>query len=138
MSTVGYSGTPLWKKLGIKSGQTIFVYKPPEDLHSLLEGMPDNVRFIKSVRSPIDYIHIFARNASEFQKALTRFQHKIKDDGMIWVSWYKKASKIPTDMTEDTIREVCLPLGLVDIKVCAVDEKWSALKLVIRRENRSK
>ncbi len=138
MASVGYSGTPLWKKLGIKSGQTIYLFRPPDKFLVLLEGMPENVRFIKAVRNKIDFIHILARSSSELRKALTKYQHKIKDDGMIWVSWYKKASKIPTDVTEDTVREICLPLGLVDIKVCAVDEKWSGLKLVIRKELRNK
>ena len=136
MKSAGYSGTPLWKKLGIKSGQTVFLYKPPQDFHSLLEGMPENVRFLKLVRKKIDFIHIFARDSHELRIAIEKYRHKIKDDGMIWVSWYKKAAKIPTDVTEDTIREVCLPTGLVDVKVCAVDEKWSGLKLVIRKELR--
>ncbi len=136
MPTVGYSGTPLWKKLGIKEGQTIYIFRPPGNIELLLEGMPEGVRFIKSVRNKIDFIHIFARKSSELRRVLSKYRHKIKDNGMIWVSWYKKASKIPTDITEDTIREICLPLGLVDIKVCAVDEKWSGLKLVIRKELR--
>ena len=136
MPTVGYSGTPLWKKLGIKSGQTIYLFRPPENIDSLLLEAPDDVRFAKAVRKKIDYIHIFARKSSELKKALDKYRHKINDDGMIWVSWYKIASKIPTDITEDTIREICLPMGLVDVKVCAVDEKWSGLKLVIRKELR--
>ncbi|NNF00492.1 MAG: DUF3052 family protein [Pyrinomonadaceae bacterium] len=137
MATVGYSGTPLFKKLGIRSGQAIYLYKPPDDFHSLLKGMPEDVRFLKAVRTKIDYVHIFARGLSELRKALTKYRTKIKDDGMIWVSWYKKAARIPTDVTEDTIREICLPLGLVDVKVCAVDEQWSGLKLVIRKELRA-
>ena len=136
MPTAGYSGTPLWKKLGIKEAQTVYLYKPPENINSLLAGMPEGVRFVKAVRKKIDFVHIFARKSAELRTALARYRHKIKDDGMIWVSWYKKASKIPTDITEDTVREICLPMGLVDVKVCAVDEKWSGLKLVIRRENR--
>ena len=136
MASVGYSGTPLWKKLGIKSGITVYLYKPPDDFRVLLEGMPEKVRFIKAVRNKIDFIHIFARNSHDLRSAIEKYRHKIKDEGMIWVSWYKKAAKIPTDVTEDTIREVCLPLGLVDVKVCAVDERWSGLKLVIRKELR--
>jgi hypothetical protein len=136
MPVAGYSGTPLWKKLGIKTGQRICLIKPPDDFKSLLDGMPEDVHFMKTVRRKVDLIHIFARRSSELRKALNKYRHKIKDDGMIWVSWYKKASKIPTDITEDTIRELCLPLGLVDVKVCAIDNEWSGLKLVIRREYR--
>jgi hypothetical protein len=134
---VGYSGTPLHKKLGIKSGQKVYVYEPPENYLSLLEGLPEDVKFLKAVRNKLDFIHIFAKSRSELSQTLKKYRYKIKDDGMIWVSWYKKASKIPTDITEDTIREIAFTLGLVDIKVCAVDEKWSGLKLVIRKENRS-
>lgn len=135
---VGYSGTPLYKKLGIKSGKTIYLYKPPENYFSLLEGMPEDVKQVKAVRKKIDFIQIFAKSQTELVKTLKKYRQKIKDDGMIWVSWYKKASKIPTDITEDTIREIAFELGLVDIKVCAVDEKWSGLKLVIRKALRGK
>ena len=128
----------MYKKLGIKSEQTVYVHNPPENYLSLLEGMPDNVRFVKSVRNKIDFVHIFAKTKAELFKALGKFRKLIKDDGMVWISWYKKASKIPTDITEDVVREVAFEHGLVDIKVCAVDEKWSGLKLVIRRENRRK
>ncbi len=136
MTSIGYSGTPLWKKLGLKEGQTVFLYKPPENLTNLLEGLPDGIRFVKSVRSKIDFIHIFARTKRELETAIRKYRHRIQDNGVIWVSWYKKAAKIPTDITEDTIRQVCLPTGLVDVKVCAVDEQWSGLKLVVRSDNR--
>lgn len=138
MKTSGYSGTPLWKKLGLRSGQTVFFFNPPDNLDALLDGMPEGIRLVKTIRTPIDYVHIFAKSSAELREAVSLYLEKIKHDGMIWVSWYKKASKIPTDITEDTIREICLPMGLVDIKVCAVDEKWSGLKLVIRKENRKK
>lgn len=135
---VGYSGTPLYKKLGIKSGKTVYLYKPPDNYLTLLDGMPADVKFVKSVRGKIDFVQIFAKTRLQLSKVLNEYRYNIKDDGMIWVSWYKKASKIPTDITEDTIREIAFELGLVDIKVCAVDEKWSGLKLVIRKENRVK
>lgn len=135
---VGYSGTPLFKKLGLKSGQTVYLYNPPQNYINLLAEMPEDINFVKCVRKKIDYIQIFAKTRSELSKILVRYRHKINDDGMIWVSWYKKASKIPTDITEDTIREIAFELGLVDIKVCAIDEKWSGLKLVIRKEHRNK
>ena len=136
--SAGYSGTPLWKKLGIKSGQRIHFYKPPANLEALLEGAPLDTSILKSVRKPVDYIHIFAASTTELKRAIGKFREKIVDDGMIWVSWYKKASKIPTDITEDVVRSVCLPTGLVDVKVCAVDDKWSGLKLVIQKELRGK
>jgi hypothetical protein len=84
----------------------------------------------------LDLIHFFTNSRDELARGLAKFMKLIKQDGAIWVSWYKKAAKLPTEITEDVIRDVCLPLGLVDIKVCAVDEKWSGLKLVIRKENR--
>ncbi|MCB1023121.1 MAG: DUF3052 family protein [Acidobacteria bacterium] len=138
MATSGYSGTPLPKKLGIRSGQVILLYKAPENYDSILTDVPDGVRFVKSSKNKVDMVHIFARTSRDLRTALNKHRCSIKEAGMIWVSWYKKASKIPTDVTEDTIREVCLPMGLVDIKVCAVDEKWSGLKLVIRKEDRKK
>ena len=135
---VGYSGTPLYKKLGIKSEMRVYFYRPPKNYFSLLEGMPVDIIILKAVRKKVDFVQIFAKSKSELSKALKKYRYKIKDDGMIWVSWYKKASKIPTDITEDTIRELAFELGLVDVKVCAVNEKWSGLKLVIRKENRGK
>lgn len=134
---VGYSGTPLYKKLGIGPCQKVLLYNAPENYLSLLDGAPMDVEFVTG-GNELDVVQIFAKNRSELSKALQKFRGKINDNGMIWVSWYKKASKIPTDITEDTVREFAFPLGLVDVKVCAVDEKWSGLKLVIRKENRGK
>ena len=132
----GYSGTPLFKKLGIKDGYTVYVKNPPANYEKLLAGMPDNVQFLESPTSKADLIHIFCRNYAEFADDLNKLRHSIKENGSIWVSWYKKASKIPTDITEDLIRNFALEIGLVDVKVCAVDEIWSGLKIVIRKENR--
>lgn len=133
---VGYSGTPLAKKLGIKANHKIYTQNAPENYRALLEPLPENVVFLESFAEKADMIHIFAERAAELETALLLLKDKIKDNGAIWVSWYKKAAKIPTDITEDVVRDKALPLGLVDIKVCAVDEKWSGLKLVIRVENR--
>jgi hypothetical protein len=135
---VGYSGTPLVNKLGIKANYKVYLDNPPENYLSLLGALPEKVTFLASLRGKADVIHIFARNSEEMENALFKFKDKIRQNGSIWVSWYKKSAKIPTDITEDVIRHAALPLGLVDIKVCAVDEVWSALKLVIRRENRTK
>jgi hypothetical protein len=132
----GYSGTPLAKKLGLKPGMIVQVVNPPNDYTSLIEPLPEGV-VIRVEGSPqLDLVHVFTQSRSELLKALLHYQKMIKQNGVIWVSWPKKASGIPTDVNENTIREVALPLGLVDIKVCAVDETWSGLKLVIRKENR--
>ena len=133
---IGYSGTPLFKKLGIKANHKVYLQNPPENYLSLLGILPENVAFLESLNEKANLIHLFAERAEEMENALFMFKDQIVKDGCIWVSWYKKAAKIPTDITEDIIRETALALGLVDIKVCAVDEKWSGLKLVIRRENR--
>jgi len=98
--------------------------------------LPENVTFAQDVAEELDLVHLFTKTRSELVELLDQYQGKIKQSGAIWVSWPKKASGIRSEVTEDTVREVALPLGLVDIKVCAVDDVWSALKLVIRKENR--
>ena len=133
---VGYSGTPLAKKLGIKPNHKIYLHNAPENYLSLVGELPENVTFPDSLDEKADIIHVFAVRAEELENALFVFKDKIEQNGAIWVSWYKKSAKLATDITEDIVRDTALPLGLVDIKVCAVDEKWSGLKLVIRRENR--
>jgi hypothetical protein len=135
---VGYSGTPLYKKLGIKPNFKVHLINPPENYFSLLGGLPENVSFIEVIAEKVDLIHSFIANGNSLNSELQKFQSQIVENGSIWISWYKKASKIPTDVTEDLIRDTALAIGLVDVKVCAVDEKWSGLKLVIRRENRQK
>jgi hypothetical protein len=132
----GYSGTPLAKKLGIKSGSKLFTSGAPANYSSLLSPLPDGVAFVKSITPATDVVHLFATSKARLASALARSLSKIRPDAAIWVSWPKQASTVETDITEDTIRDVALPLGLVDIKVCAVDDTWSGLKLVIRKENR--
>ena len=132
----GYSGTPLVNKLGIKPGSRLLAVNAPADYAALLEPLPENVVFARMSMDELDVVHVFTKTRSELIKLIDRYKTKIKQDGAIWVSWPKKASGIPSEVTEDTVREVALPLGLVDIKVCAVDETWSGLKLVIRKENR--
>ncbi len=134
---IGYSTTPLYKKLGIKSGHLIYLHNAPSNYLTLIEGAPNEVHFVENLENKVDIIHLFTNNYNELAESLVEFQNRIKDDGMIWVSWYKKAAKLPTELTEDMIRNTALKLKLVDVKVCAVDEKWSGLKLVIRRENRN-
>ena len=133
---VGYSGTPLAKKLGIKAGGRVFVTGAPKTYLQSLEPLPEGVTFAKMVSESINLIHIFAASRTKLAAALAQYRKAMRADATIWVSWPKKASKVPTDITEDTIREVALPMGLVDVKVCAVDEVWSGLKLVIRKELR--
>lgn len=129
----GYSGTPLIKKLGIKPGFRIQTRHAPSHYLSLLGELPPDV--VEGVKS-CDFIHAFFVERADFEEELETLITMIKPDGMIWISWPKKASKVSTSMTEDVVREVALPIGLVDIKVCAVDAVWSGLKLVIRKELR--
>jgi len=132
----GYSKTPLIKKLGIKKDFRVRLVHPPENYFELLGEIPEGVSFLKSKSKEVDFIHLFAKDIKTFEKSIVKIKDEIKKDGMIWVSWYKKASKIPTDMSEDIIRNTVLTMGLVDVKVCAVDDKWSGLKVVWRKENR--
>lgn len=134
--TTGYSGTPLAKKLGIKAGDNVLTVNAPPGYAELLAPLPDAVTFLEKELPNADLVHIFTNSRDELFSELARCSRLIKQNGTIWVSWYKRASKLPTEITEDNVREAAFPLGLVDVKVCAVDDKWSGLKLVIRRENR--
>jgi hypothetical protein len=134
--TAGYSGTPLAKKLGIKEGSSVAVVNAPDNFDDLIAPLPQGVSIVQKPVAGCDLIHFFTNSRDELARGLVKYKQLIKQDGTIWVSWYKKAAKLPSEITEDIVRDVALPLGLVDIKVCAVDEKWSGLKLVIRRENR--
>jgi len=136
VATAGYSGTPLAKKLGIKDGTRFHPIGAPDSFGALLEPWPTGAIVVDRIDARTDIIHIFEKSSAKLAKALASALKKMRPGASIWVSWPKKASKVPTDITEDTIREVALPMGLVDIKVCAVDEVWSGLKLVIRKENR--
>ncbi len=133
----GYSGTPLWKKLGYKAGMTVYVEAAPAPYRAWL-GLPEEVT-VEWLDSPADKMqiaHLFVTEATVLKARLKAWRRQIASGGMIWVSWPKKSSGRVTDITENLIREVALPTGLVDIKVCAVDEVWSGLKLVIRKELR--
>lgn len=132
----GYSATPLPKKLGIKENFKICVKNPPSNYEQLISPLPKGVKVSRQLSSDLDMVHFFTKSRDELSSNIEKLTSTIKQNGMIWISWPKKSSKVPTDVTEDVIREVILPVGLVDIKVCAVDEIWSGLKLVIRRENR--
>ena len=130
----GYSGTPLAKKLSLKPGLTAWFHEMPEPVHVELAeaGVKEQPGPIKD----IDIAHIFVTRRAELDHLLTELRHTIAPAGFVWVSWPKKASKVPTDINEDTIREICVPLGFVDVKVCAIDQTWSGLKLMIRKELR--
>ena len=129
----GYSGTPLAKKLGLREGSRVVAFNAPPNYFALLQPLPDGLHFGDEVSAATDIVHAFCMRRSELEAGLARWRHQVRPDAMVWVSWPKKAAKLPTDITEDTIRAVALPLGFVDVKVCAVDEVWSGLKLVIRK-----
>jgi len=130
----GYSGTPLPQKLGLKPNVVARVVGAPMDYAELLGEIPGGVTL--DGERDLDFVHLFVTVRRDMSDQLRRLKDQIKPNGMIWVSWPKKAARIPTDITEDVIREVALPMGLVDVKVAAVTEVWSGLKLVIRKENR--
>ena len=133
----GYSGTPLPKKLGLKDGQRAAFLNLPEDLAELTKSR-DFADIVSSLDSAadLDFVQVFTKARAELTETLKTARRQIKPAGMIWASWPKKASKVPTDITEDVVREEAFPLDLVDVKVCAVNDIWSGLKLVIRKEKR--
>jgi hypothetical protein len=132
----GYSGTPLAKKLGFKPGLTVVAIAAPANYRSLLAPLPEGVKFASRVGKTTDIVHFFTTSKAELATKLEAWLKLLPATAAIWISWPKKASKVPTDITEDTVRAVALPMELVDIKVCAVDETWSGLKLVLRKERR--
>ena len=136
MQTSGYSGTPLAKKLGIKENFSIKIVNEPDYYFDLFVDLPKNL--VTTAKGNLDFIHYFATKEAALIKDILSLKKQLAQDGMIWVSWYKKSAKMPTDITEDTIRNFALKNGLVDIKVCAVDELWSGLKLVIPVKDRKK
>jgi hypothetical protein len=133
MTNVGYSGTPLAQKLGFKAGRTLLVSNAPSHYFDLLAPLPEGLIVLARGRADVDIVHLFACTRANLERDLRTALDHLAPDGMIWASWPKKASKVVTDLTEDVIRELALPLGLVDVKVCAIDQTWSGLKLVIRK-----
>ena len=136
MSTVGYSGTPLPRKLGIKPGSRVAWVRAPEHFDALLGELPDGARVKARAAAPVDLVVCFATRRGQLERELPRLQRAIRPDGAVWAAWPKRSSGVATDITEDVIRDVALPMGLVDVKVCAIDETWSGLRLVIRKELR--
>ena len=132
----GYSGTPLAKKLGIKEGHAVALLGAPKGFTSELDGLPDGVKIGTAARGTNDVIVSFHTERADLQQRVPKLLDVLDVNGGLWIAWPKKASKVPTDITEDTVREVFLPLGLVDNKVCAITDVWSGLRVVWRKENR--
>jgi hypothetical protein len=132
----GYSGTPLARKLGLKEGTCFMPVNAPSDYFAWLGTLPAGATSTARVSAAVDVAHVFSTRRADLARELKRLRTALRPDAATWVSWPKKAAKVPTDITEDVIREVALPLGFVDIKVCAVADVWSGLKLVVRKELR--
>ncbi|HXR69205.1 DUF3052 family protein [Actinocrinis sp.] len=139
MRMAGYSATPLARKLGIKSGHVIALLDAPPTLPELLAPLPDETDVRTSLDGgPFDVVVCFTTKRDDLVRHVAQVQPVLAVAGGLWIAWPKKAAKIPTEVTEDTVREVALPLGLVDNKVCAIDETWTGLRLVLRRELRNR
>ncbi|MES2880840.1 MAG: DUF3052 domain-containing protein [Bacteroidota bacterium] len=138
MNTAGYSATPLAKKLGIKDGHVVRLVNTPDNYFSLLTDMPVNIKITKDKKTKKHFIHYFTQESTALSRDIPALKNEIVPDGMIWISWPKKTSKVVTDVTEEVIRKIAIANGLVDVKVCAIDETWSGLKLVIPVKYRKK
>lgn len=140
-SPAGYSGTPLYGKLGLKAGMSIQVVNEPEGYREWLAPppaqLPAELRFTSHISAATPLVHLFVDDRRELAEALRRYREQLASDAVVWVSWPKKSAKVPTDITEDVIREIALPMGWVDVKVCAVSAVWSGLKLVVRKTLRA-
>lgn len=134
--TSGMAGKPLVQKLGIKPGFCAFVSGAPAPYDEIVGSLPGGVTLVAKLKAPLDMVHVFATKAGGLAEALTRYRKAIAPNGMIWVSWPKKASGVATDLSDVVVRDTALPLGLVDVKVCAIDAIWSGLKFVNPREQR--
>ncbi|MDH3499044.1 MAG: DUF3052 domain-containing protein [Acidimicrobiia bacterium] len=133
----GYSGTPLAERLGVKEGHRVGVFGDPGHFGELVDPLPAGAELISNPRSACDIYVVFAPDRQRFVDRLAKLITKLEPDASVWISWPKRTSGVATDMIEDVVREVALPLHLVDIKVCAVDDTWSGLKLVVRTEHRA-
>jgi hypothetical protein len=134
----GYSGKSVVQKLGIKPGFRIFVDGAPASYDDIIGPLPADVTLAPRLKAPLDMAHVFAKQAAALRKKLPACREAIAPDGMVWVSWPKKSSGVATDVTENVVRDTALSLGLVDVKVCAIDDTWSGLKLVIPVKQRGK
>jgi hypothetical protein len=132
----GYSGTPLPRKLGIKPESRLALVNAPDGFDETLGELPERVEVRARARGPLDVIVFFTTSATELRRRFDRLAHALDPAGALWVAWPKGSSGVQTDLTENVVRDVALPTGLVDTKVCAIDDTWSGLRLVIRKENR--
>ena len=132
----GYSKRSLVQKLGIKNGFSLYFGNPPDNYNDTLGTLPENVNINHRLESPLDFIQFFSKDRTELEHEFSRLKQALTSDGILWISWPKKASKVPTDLDENVVRDIGLKNGLVDVKVCAVDEVWSGLKFVYRLEDR--
>jgi hypothetical protein len=132
----GYSGTPLPKKLGIKEKYRVALVNAPADFAAILGDLPAGTEVVKHARAPLDVIVFFTKSESELWKHFGELAAKLAPAGGLWIGWPKKASGVATDLTENIVRQIGLEVGLVDNKVCAIDETWSGLRFVIRLKDR--
>ncbi len=136
MPTAGYSGTPLAKKLGIKSGFKYWVYKAPGHYFDLFDDLPSGLNKTENLESEMDFVHLFCTDKEDLKQMIPEVKGNLKKEGLTWISWPKGSSKIPTDINREVVRELGLASGLVDVKVAAIDEDWSGLKFVYRKKDR--
>jgi hypothetical protein len=134
----GYSGTPLPQKLGIKAGAKLAMLSAPKTFAKTLGKLPPGVKAVPFGKGPFDVIVAFFEKEAAYKTQLPKLEEALEPSGGLWIAWPKRASGVPTDMTEDLVRKHALPRGLVDNKVCAIDDTWSGLRLVVRVENRPK
>ena len=135
--TAGYSGAPLARKLGLKAGMRAAAIGAPKHYAELLGELPDRVKISPRLRTDLDFVHAFFREAGDLAAAFPRLKSSLSKSGMLWISWPKKTSSLARDLNESIVREIGLDGGLVDVKVCAVDDDWSGLKFVYRVRDRS-
>ena len=133
----GYSGTPLPKKLGLKEGSRIALINAPKDLERALGKLPDKAEILTRVIKPLDIVLLFVLNERALLRDFDKLAKKLASNGMIWVAWPKKSSGVPTDLSFERVQRIGLDSGLVDVKICAIDDVWSGLKFVIRLKDRS-
>jgi hypothetical protein len=132
-ASAGYSGTPLVKKLGIQRGMTVHLIDAPAPYERIVEHLPADLRFVARATATTQFVHLFCTDAAKLERALSALRERLPSHAVVWVSWPKKSSGTASDVDENAVRRVALPLGWVDVKVCAVDATWSGLKLVVRK-----
>lgn len=134
----GYSGTPLVRKLGIRSGHRVAAWRPPVPYADLVADLPEDVQLLSRPTKDLDVLHVFVSRQKDLRERMPSWKKAIRSDGMLWISWPKKSSKLDKDLDEGDVRRIGLQSGLVDVKICAVDEDWSGLKFVYRKKDRPK